>query len=252
MTLAIAFRLLFDVTAEVHERSIFMATDSRITYDPGGTVVDDGAKLILLEFPAVLAYAGRVDLGEKSLALAVKLMRPEPRLTFEEIKELTLTAFNKFYRSGEDLWGLLGVVSTDGKHDHVWKLAPHGSELRALDTGNPAMIGAPGAQAAYETYVEESWTKFSTIRPGPHPPTAVGIAQQHHTIFNAAIEEMHRQGTSTIGGPVQALLVKKDGWFAFSGAKYNEQKAEWEPVRPSPGDVHFRYREPELRDLRRY
>lgn len=256
MTLAVAYSLLFDPTAKVDERSIFMATDSRITIEQAGQptrAVDDGAKVILLDpVPAVLAFAGRVDLGERSLAHAAKLIRSEPSLTFEEIKELTLTAFKKFYRPGEDLWGLLGVVSTDGRQAQRWKLGRHdGKELTALQVdGNPAMIGDPRAQAAYETSQENA--KISSIYPGGPPPMALGIGQRHCTIFDGAIEEMNRQGISTIGGPVQALLVKKDGWFAFSGAKYNKEKADWEQIRPRPGDVRFRYRESELRDLRRY
>jgi len=41
-----------------------------------------------------------LELGDRSLALAAKLVRQEASPTLDRIKELTLTAFKKFYRTG--------------------------------------------------------------------------------------------------------------------------------------------------------
>ncbi len=113
----------------------------------------------------------------------------------------------------------------------------------------PAMIGDLKAQTAYERCREKHWTSLRTIRPGP-TNVAIDIAQRLCIIFDYAIDEMSQTGQSTIGRPIQALLITKDRWLALGGGKYNQGKDEWEQVHPKPGEVRFRYRELELRDLR--
>ncbi len=252
MTLAVAFSLTYDLTTPTVERSVFIAADSRITY-PKGPPADDGAKVIVLDpVPAVLAFAGDVNLGERSLALAAKLVRQEPSPTLDRIGELTLAAFKKFYRPGASLWGLLGAVSRDGSSDLIWKLAPRDSrEMTAHPVSGSAMIGDEKAQAAYESSRQKHWTSLASINPGGAPPVAVGISYRHVIMFDMTVNEMNRRSTSTIGRPIQALLVTKDHYWSFGAGKYNEQDDEWEQVHPRDGEVRFRNREPELHHLRR-
>ncbi len=251
MTLAVAHSLAFDHTSHA-ERSIFIAADSRITLG-NARVVDDGAKVILLSpIPAVLAYAGRVDLGELSMALAAKLVRQEPSPNLDRIKELTLTAFKNFYRPGAALWGLLGAVSSNGSSGSIWKLGPHdGKDMTAQLVQSLDMIGDTRAQVAYKRCREEHWAKLRFLRPGSkNVPVAIDSAQRHCIIFDYAIDEMSQTEQSTIGRPIQALLITKDRWQDLGLGKYNEGKDEWEQAHPKPREVRFRYRELELRDLR--
>lgn len=252
MTLAVAFSLTYDLTTPTVERSIFIAADSRITY-PKGPPADDGAKVIVLDpIPAVLAFSGVVNLGEPSLALAAKLVRQEPSPTLERIRDLTLAAFQKFYRPGASLSGLLGAVSPDGTSDSIWKLAPHDSrEMTVHPVSDSAMIGSEKAQAAYESTRQEHWASLASINPGGAPPVAVGIGHRHVIMFDKTVDEMNRGGSSTIGRPIQALLVTKDRYWSFGAGKYNEQDDEWEQIHPRDGEVRFRNREPELHQMRR-
>ncbi|MCH8039201.1 MAG: hypothetical protein IH977_02510 [Nitrospinae bacterium] len=227
-----------------------MVADSRITL-ANARWADDGAKVILLDpIPAVLAYAGEVNFGELSLALAAKLARQEPSPTLDKIKELTLTAFGRFYRRGRSLWGLLGAVSSNGSSDSIWSLGPHnGRDMTAQLVHSPAMIGDPKAQAAYERCREKHWTSLGTMRLGPMN-VAIDSAQRQCIIFDYAIDEMSQTGQSTIGRPIQAFLITKDRWLALGSGKYNQGKDEWEQVHPKRGEVRFRHREYDLRDLR--
>ena len=249
MTLAVAHSLAFDPTSHA-ERSVFMVADSRITL-ANARLADDGAKVILLDpVPAVLAYAGHQDLGELSLAFAAKLVRQEPSPNLDKIKELTLTAFGRFYRPGMSLWGLLGAVSSNGLSDSIWKLGPHnGKDMTAQLVQSPAMIGDTRAQAAYERCRETHWTSLRFIRPG-RTNVAIDSAQRHCIIFDYAIDEMNQTGQSTIGRPIQAFIITKDRWEALGLGKYNQEKGEWEQVHPKPGEVRFEYKELELSDLR--
>lgn len=253
MTLAVAYSLTFDPIAENADRSVFIAADSRTTDKLTGRTADHGAKVILLDpVPAVLAFAGEVKLGELGLALAAKLVRRESSPTLERIKELTLSAFKNFYRPGKSLWGLLGAVSGDGASDSIWSLGPHnGKEITAQTDSHSAMIGDLEAQAAYKSTLQKHWTSVSLIQPSGAPPVAVSTSYRYGIIFDMAIDEMHRRGKSTIGRPVQALLITKHRYWSFGGGKYNQQDDAWEQVHPTSGEVRFRFREPELRDLRR-
>lgn len=252
MTLAVAYSLAFDPTTPTVERSVFIAADSRLT-SPTGLTADDGAKVIVLDpVPAVLAFSGAVKLGEPSLALAAKLVRQEPSPTLDRIGDLTLAAFKEFYRPGASLSGLLGAVSHDGTSDLIWKLAPHDSrEMTAHPVSGSAMIGNEEAQAAYESTRQEHWTSLTSINPGGAPSVAVGISYRHVIMFDKTVDEMNRRGSSTIGRPIQALLVTKDRYWSLGAGKYNEQDDEWGQVHPRDGEVRFRYREPELHHMRR-
>jgi len=247
MTLAIARSLACGPTLK--ERSVFIATDSRISFDTGQKV-DDGAKVILLDpVPALLAFAGRVDLGERSLALAVKLVQQKSSPNLEDIKEIALTAFKKFYSPGASLWGLLGAVATDGASDMIWKLGPHnGNEMTAIGGDTSAFIGDPQAQAAYERMDEKHWTSLKSMHLGPWD-VGIDIAQRHCTILDYTIDEMNQTGKSTIGRPIQALFITKDRWLAFGLGRYNEERHEWEQVHPKSGELRFRHRAIELSSL---
>ena len=251
MTLAVAHSLAFDPTSQA-ERSVFIATDSRIT-ENGRLVGDDGAKVILLDpIPAVLAYAGLVDYGELSLDLAARRVRQEPSPNLDKINELTLTAFRNYYRPGMRLWGLLGAVSSDGSSDSIWKLGPHDGKRMTAQLVHPlAMIGDNKAQEAYERCYKKHWASLRVIRPRGKVPVGIDSAQRLWLIFDYAIEEMNRTRQSTIGRPIQALLITKDRWEALGGGKYNQRKGEWEQVHPKDREVRFRRREYELRGLRR-
>jgi len=252
MTLAVAHSLAFDHTSHA-ERSVFMAADSRITLESGRLVGDDGAKVILLDpVPAVLAYAGRVDLGELSMAHAAKLVRQEPSPNLDRIKELTLTAFKNFYRPGVSLWGLLGAVSSNGSSDSIWRLGPHnGKDMTAQLVHPIAMIGDTRAQAAYERCRETHWKNLKALRLGSkNVPVAIDHAQRLCIILDYTIDEMNQTGQSTIGRPIQAFIITKDRWEALGLGKYNQEKGEWEQIHPKPGEVRFEYRELDLSDLR--
>ncbi len=253
MTLAVTQSLTFDPTSQHTERSVFIAADSRIMLENGRLVGDDGAKVILLKpVPAVLAYAGEVDYGEKSMAFAAKLVWKERSPNLDKIRELTLTAFRRFYRPGMCLWGLLGAVSSDGSSDSIWKLGPHdGRRMTAQLVHSLDMIGDPNARVAYKRCHKRHWTSLRAMRPrSKKVPVAIDIAQRHCIIFDYAIDEMNQSGRSTIGRPIQALLVTKDGWLPLGLRKYNQGKDEWEQVDPKHREVRFKYREDDLGDLR--
>ena len=253
MTLAIAYKFQLNPRSDADGQAILIATDSRITNQGRGTQRNDGAKLLRLCDRAAAAYSGSVEFGERSLALAAKLVG-ECNQPNENVAKSTQEAFQKFYRPGMSLSGLVGTVSPIGKAD-VWMLAPGPGTWITLKRGTQAhyMIGDPKAQKYFEQALKEHWASLQSLGSFGRETVrelAVEMATRISAIFDIAIAEANKQRKASIGRPIQIGLLTRYGWAAIGAQKTDKDMEVWEQLHPEPGEVRARYREPEFRQGR--
>ena len=200
------------------------------------------------------AFAGQVDVGEKALALTAKLVGKENQPTIQVIAEIAQTAFQKFYKPPMSLHGLVGAVSPTGEAG-IWKLIPAEYSMDLEPVASQGLIGDPKAKGIYKEMEILHWTKLQRLKLGQpqsiQDVIAIDISGRVNAVFDYTIKEYNRiDPTSTIGRPIQAVLINQNGGRNYGARVSDDGMDSWSRVDPTPGQVRARHRGKEFKGNR--
>jgi len=238
MTLAVAANL--ERLTRNDRRFVLLMTDSRFTYTRG-SYRDDGAKVWKLASKVGAVFAGDVEIGEKSLSFAQRLILRAPAITFKVISERLQIAVERLYRKNRPTHFVVGAVSPNGEarifiidHEH----GPHPHDF----TNKLVAIGDQKAQAAF-------MTELSRIPEGPlHQLGKDSLAEFHlHALpYVSTFARALVQGGETVGYPMQVMLITEFGeeTLQLLGLE-NSVAKRFKKLTTGPGEVVSLFRQQE-------
>ena len=179
-----------------------LLSDSRFTL--GSTHRDNGAKLWRLAAGVYAAFAGDVEIAEKSLALLQRKLREEGEVSFEAVSDLSGDSTRRFARGDRSAHYLVAAALPDGSA-RLWLLSPDdGLAARECTT---QVIGHPDERERFL----ENWVKIAKHLQGPSGPMQgedgdlAALATRPFAVFAQTV----REGGETVGGLIQCRIVRR-------------------------------------------
>ena len=237
MTLAAAYRFERPSSGE---HAVMLLSDSRFTL--GSTHRDNGAKLWRLAAGVYAAFAGDVEIAEKSLALLQRKLREEGEVSFEAVSDLSGDSTRRFARGDRSAHYLVAAALPDGSA-RLWLLSPDdGLAARECTT---QVIGHPDERERFL----ENWVKIAKHLQGPSGPMQgedgdlAALATRPFAVFAQTV----REGGETVGGLIQCRIVRRGDAVPLHSHVSNDKGATWEREDAALSHMRSIYREPERR-----